>query len=218
MNQKGFTITELLVAMTAGSIIALTVLSISLFYFSDVMAANAETRLTIEAQTVNRLVAEDMRTATRILTAATLPDANAPVAGWNTSNADLILVLSVPATDVNKNFIFNASTGEPFQNEYIFFEEGGNLFKRVLADTTAPGNVLATSCPEPLVTPSCLADRLLSDSFNTMNFTFFDQDNVITADPLLGRSININIFMEQTVFGQTVRAQNNIRMTLRNAT
>ena len=47
---------------------------------------------------------------------------------------------------------------------------------------------------------------------------FYDQNNNLTTDPTLGRSVDITIELEDESFGRTVNATNNIRMTLRNPT
>lgn len=217
-NQTGFTMVELLVAIGAGSIVALAVLSISLFFFADMMAANAETELTLEAQAINRITMEDMRIATRVESANVLTDSNEPTGGWNTSSPDHILIISRPAVDSLGDFIFDTSSGEPYQNEIIYFEEEGNLYKRILANSSATGNIAQTTCPEAVATASCPPDRLLTTHFSSMSFSFFDQDNNSTTDISLARSIDISLGMQRSVYGRNVTASNEVRVTLRNPT
>lgn len=216
-NQTGFTITELTVAITAGSLVALTVLSISLFFFADVMRANSQTQLLAESQIALGRVVEDMRTGSAILLNNTITDVNEPVGGWTTSNTDLILIVATPSIDNTNNFIIDVDTGNPYQDEFIYFTDGDNhLHKRILANTAAPGNIATTTCPEDIATASCPADKFLTENFDDMTFSFFDRDNNATADPTLARSAEINIYMNKQVFGRIVTAENNIRMSLRN--
>lgn len=215
-NQSGFTIAELTVSITAGSIVALVVLSISLFFFADVMRSSAQTQLQAEAQTALNRVVEDMRTGSAILVSNTIPDANEPSGGWTTSNADLVLIVSTPSVDTSGNFVFDSDTGNYFQDEFIYFTDGDTLYKRILANANATDNSASTTCPAAVATASCPEDRKLTENFDDMTFVFYDQDNVVTADPTLTRSAEINITMYKQVFGRDVTAENNVRMSLRN--
>lgn len=215
-SDKGFTITELIVAMTAGTIVAMVILSITLFFFADIMRIDAETRLLSEAQTALNRVVEDMRTGSEILVSNTLADSNEPTGGWTTSNSDLVLIVSTPSVDSTNNFIFDSDSGNPFQDEFIYFTDGNNLYKRILANPTAPDNTSRTTCPPAIATSACPSDKLMTSNFDDMTFDFFDQDNNPTADPTLARSAQINIFMRVESFGQTIEAENSIRMSLRN--
>lgn len=215
-DSRGFTITELLVAMTAGTLVAIVILSITLFFFADIMRVDAETRLLSEAQTALNRVVEDMRTGSEILTSNTLTDANEPTGGWTTSNADLVLIVSTPSIDSTNNFIFDSDSGNPFQDEFIYFTDGSDLYKRVLSNPTASDNTSLTTCPLATATSACPADKLMTSNFDDMMFNFFDQDNSPTADPTLARSAQINIFMKVESFGKTIKAENIIRMSLRN--
>ena len=216
-NQSGFTLVEMIVAVTAGTLVIVLVLSISFYYFANILQVNAQTRLVTEAQIALNRVVEDVRTGSAVLLSNTITDINEPVGGWTTSNADLILILSTPALDSTNAFIFDSDTGNPYQNEFIYFTDSDNhLHKRILANPSAPDNIATTTCPETAATPACPADSLLTDNFDTMSFSFFDRDNVPTADPTAARSANITILMNDNVFSREIKAENNTRMSLRN--
>lgn len=217
-SQAGFTIAELIIAITAGTVVALSVLSVTLFFLADMMATNAETQLTLEAQNINRLIVEDLRTSTRILSSNSITDANAPSGGWTTSQPNHILIVSNPSTNSANEFIFNTDSGEPYQDELIYYTVDSNLYKRTLANPAATNNSKQTSCPEAVATASCPADRLLSTNFSQMDFSFFDQDNNPTTTISAARSIDMTINLQQSVFGRMPTAKNEIRITLRNPT
>jgi hypothetical protein len=180
------------------------------------MRSNAQTQLLAESQIALNRVVEDMRTGSAILLNNTIADPNAPGGGWTTSDTDLILIVSTPSIDSTNNFILNSDTGNPYQDEFIYFTDGDKLYKRILANSAAPDNTAQTTCPPPLASSTCPEDKLLTDNFDDMTFSFFDQDNVSTADPTLARSAEIDIYMSKKVFGRTVMAENNVRMSLRN--
>lgn len=216
LTSRGFTIVELSVSIAAGSVVALAVLSISLFFFADIMRTNAQTQLQSEAQSALNRVIEDMRTGSAILTSNTVADANEPGGGWVTSNADLVLIVATPALDSSGNFIFDSFSGAPYQDEFIYFTDGSTLYKRILSNTNAPGNSSVTTCPAAAAGPSCPEDKKLTENFNDMMFVFYDLDNTVTADPTAARSAEITIDMYKQVFGRDVTAQNVVRMSLRN--
>ena len=216
-NNKGFTITELLIATILGGMMAIILFSITIFLYGGVLRNEVRSELTVESQNILRGVVEDLRMSSGIKTTNSIPDANEPSGGWVTSNANTILIISYPALDTNNEFIVNTLTGEPYQNEYIYFAQETNLFKRILANPAAPGNSETTSCPKSLATLSCPEDRILSTNFKAMNFEFYDQDDIVTTDLLLARSIRLDIDMTRNVLGQDIDANNRIRVTMRNS-
>lgn len=215
-TESGFTIVELVLSLVVGSMLSLTVIAFTFSYYMDTMRAQAETNMLIESQIILRRVADDMRYSSSILTTNTIADANEPSGGWNTSNDDLILILSTPAADSQGDFIDNEDQGTLYQNEFIYFADGQNFYKRVLANSGASDNRLLTNCPAASASASCPADPLLSEDFSAMSFIFYDQNGDVTNDPTLGRSVDIIIELEKTVFGETLSVENQIRMTLRN--
>lgn len=191
-------------------------MTISIYVYGDTLRASTQAQLATESQTILRSVVEELRQSSSIRTNNSNPDANEPAAGWTTSNNDLILIISTPALNSDNDFIVNTDTGNPYQNEIIYFADGNNLYKRTLANASATGNTEKTSCPSAQVTASCPADILMSTHFDDMNFTFYDQDNAVTNDIPSARSIQLNIQMERQSYGKALTFDNNIRITIRN--
>lgn len=222
-KEAGFTLTELVVVMVVGTMVATVVLSVNLFFFADVMKSSLETQLTLEAQNINNIVVEDLRLAESVLDTidtANLSDANEPSGGWNTSDPDHILIVSELAVDENGEFIEDTENGILFKNNVVYFAEGDILYKRILTDPNpeATSNVARQTCPKDLSTNSCPPDRLVSENFHDMSFNFFDLNGASTPIVEEARSINIVIDVERSAYGRTADAQNDIRVTLRNPT
>ncbi|HLG90808.1 MAG TPA: hypothetical protein VI336_01450, partial [Candidatus Saccharimonadales bacterium] len=110
----------------------------------------------------------------------------------------------------------DSATGSPYNNELVYFKDGTTLYRRTLAHPDAAGNTLKTSCPEALSSPSCLSDNKLVENLDSMVFTLYDQDNATTTDPLLARSVKIDLGLEKKSFGNPLTLDNTIRVTLRN--
>lgn len=216
-NKSGFTLVEMIVVITAGSIIGLVFIGFAIGFLLDTMKSRAETDMIIESQQILRQVADDMRYSSGILSISNLSDPHEPAAGWKTSNDDLILILQSPAQrSGDREFIIDPDTGKPYSNEIIYFTDNGVLYKRVLANPLATGNRAFTTCPEAEASAACPQDPILSENFKDMNFVFYDQNGDVTTQPDLGRSVSIIIDLEKNAFGELLEFNNSIRMTLRN--
>jgi prepilin-type N-terminal cleavage/methylation domain-containing protein len=216
-RQAGFTIAELLVAIGIVGLLMVPATMVMISFYGATIRNSTEARLAVESQNILRSMVEELRTSSGVRASNTITDTNAPAGGWTTSNASLVLIISTPVTDTNNNYVIDSLTGDPYQNELIYFVNNSVLYKRYLANTSATGNRYKTSCPVASATASCPADVQLSDHFKAMSFEFYDQDDNITTTLSAARSIKLLLDMEQKTFGQTITFSNNIRVTMRNS-
>ena len=212
---RGFTVVELTIAVVVASIMAGIILMVLTVFYGSFLTNETQARITVDSQIILRNMVDELRTASAIRTTNLVTDANNP-GGWSTDEDSAILIVATPAEDTSGEYIFNGDTGDYYQNEIIYFAEDNTLYKRQLADTSAPDNTGATNCPEDQASATCPADRIVSGDFSDLSFTFYDQDDALTEDPNLARSVAISIYLEKKIYGQTVSTNNNIRMTLRN--
>lgn len=215
-NTKGFTIPELVISITLIGIISVSLLAIFVNYFTIITRNNMVIDMTVDSQNLLRSTVEELRYGAGVRQANTIADPNGPPGGWNTSNANFVIIIAVPAIDSNRNYIINSDTGSPYNNELVYFKEGSILYKRTLAHPNATGNSLKTSCPAASAGPSCPADKKLIEHVEDMVFTLYNQDDATTTDPLLARSVKIDLSMKRDTFGEPLTLDNSIRVTLRN--
>ena len=215
-STSGFTVVELLISMSVTAILAVAMLGIIMNYFVVITRDNLLVDMTVDSQNLLRATVEELRYGAGVRQTNTISDPNSPAGGWNTSNTNFVIIVAIPTLDANNNYIVDSLTGQPYNNEYVYFKSGLKLYKRVLANPSAVGNVARTTCPQAVSSPSCPQDRNLNDFVKDMNFTLYDQDNAITADPLLARSVLIDLVMERDTFGAPLSLSNNIQVTLRN--
>lgn len=215
-KQTGFTLTELLIGISVASIIFIAILIVITNYFYLITRTNASIDMTTSSQNLLRSTVEALRVGDGVRQTNSIVDANAPVGGWNTSNTSFVIVIATPALDSNHDYIVDPSTGSPYMNELVYYKSGNSLMRRNLANPSAIGNTLRTSCPASLATPSCLADVDLADFFQSMSFTLYDQDGALTSNTSLARSIKIDLLMQRNIFGKVISLNNSIRVTLRN--
>ena len=216
LDQAGITIVELLLVIGISSMLLLSFMTVSIYMYGDTIRGSLYAQLASESETVLRSFVEELRQSSSIRSSNSIPDANAPGGAWTTSNANLILIISIPALDSSNNFIINPSTGYPYQNEIVYFASGTKLYKRYLANPSAGGNTRKTTCPEASSSSSCPPDILMSSNFKTLSFVFYDQDNIETTTISNARSIKLILQMQRKTYGKTLTFDNTIRITMRN--
>lgn len=215
-SAAGFTIPELVVAISLIGIISVSLLAAFSNYFVIIHRTNTLVDMTVSSQNLLRSTVEELRYGAGVRQTNTITDANSPAGGWNTSNSNFVIILAVPATNSANEYITDTTTGQPYNNEFVYYKQGTTLYKRTLAHPSATGNKLITSCPESLATASCPADRKLADNIQDMNFTLYNQDDVLTTDTLAARSVKIDLQLERDTFGEPLSLTSSIRVTLRN--
>lgn len=214
--QGGTTLIELVIATSVIGLLIVPAIIVMFTFYGGAVVNNTQARLAVESQNILRSIVEELRVSSGIRSTNTISDPNAPVGGWTTSNASLVLIIATPVTDSDNDYVIDVSTGEPYQNELVYFATNGTLYKRYLANVSAVGNRFKTSCPAASATATCPPDVALSANFQDMNFVFYDQDDALTTTLSDARSIRMTIQMERRAFGRTVNFENNIRITLRN--
>lgn len=215
-NSKGFTMTELAISVAIAGFLVAVLFGVTFYYYVDAMQAQAATDLALGSQSILTQLTEDVRLSDAISSTNAIPDANAPAGGWNTSDPSNIIIIENPAVNSSHNIIYNPSSGFPYRNEFIYFLSGTSMYKRVLANTAAPGNTAITSCPASKATSSCPADRLFSNNTSNLSFTFYDVSNNTTSNASLARSVALQVDMSRKVFGKNITLSNSTTVTLRN--
>jgi type II secretory pathway component PulJ len=215
-SSRGFTIAELNVTLFVGSLILLVIFAIFTNYFALITRNNVYVEMTADSQNLLRSMVEELRYGAGVRQNNTIYDANAPSGGWNTSNSNFVIIIAVPAKNNTGDYIIDTATSSPYKNEYVYYKNNGVLYKRILANPDAVGNNIKTTCPTGHTTSTCPEDIKLVENINTVTFSLYDQDDEPTNDALLARSVNIHAYLSQSVFGVTVGADNNMRITLRN--
>lgn len=213
-KQRGFTIVELLIAVSVASIASILILSAFVYMYGSLLREQTRAQMVLESQVFLKRMVDDIRVANQMLTTNNLSDAYEPSGGWLTSDPANILVLTQPVTDENKDFIFDTTTGYPYQNEVVYFGSGASMYRRTLANDSAVGNSAITTCPANTV--GCQGDVKLLDNLQNMLFIFYDINDVVTTVPENARSVELSINLTKRVYGETITIANKTRVTLRN--
>lgn len=215
-NQSGFTLVELNISILMIGIISATLLTLYSSFLVIIVRTNALVEMTSDSQNMLRSMVEQLRYGAGVRSTNSINDPNAPGGAWSTSNASFVIIIATPAVNSSGGYIIDTATGEPYLNELVYYKSGKTLLKRTLAHPSASGNTLRTTCPPASATASCTADAVQAENINTVSFTLYDQDDLLTNDPLLARSITINTNLSKITLGNTIGIENKIRITLRN--
>lgn len=204
------------VAVSVMAIIGVVFLGIIANYFVVISRNNELAEMTIQSQNLLRTTVENIRFGDGVRQTNQNPDANAPTGGWNTSNTSFVIIIAVPALNSSKQYIIDPNTGSPYMNELVYYKSGTTLMERILANPSATGNRMETTCPANLATNTCPADPVLANYVNSMTFTLYDQNAATTTVATDARSVAINLSMQRNAPGNPITVSNSIRVTLRN--
>lgn len=216
-REGGYTLIELNISITVMAILAISILSIITNYFVIMTRDNEQTSMTADSQNLLRSMVEQIRYGAGVQNTNQINDPNGPGGGWSTSNANFVIIIAVPALNSLNQYITDPLTGSPYMNELVYFKQGSQLWRRTLANPSAIGNTAKTTCPPSNANAACPVDTKLIESLEDMSFTFYNQDNIVTADPSLARSVNIDLQLQKDSFGTPLSFDNSIRITLRNS-
>lgn len=213
-NQIGFTIIELLISISMASVLIMVMMTITVYYYGDILKTQASAELALESQAVLRKIVEEARFADAIRSTNTIADANAPVGGWTTNDPSDILIIASPAVNAARDIIYNSSDSFPYENESVYYRSGSSFYKRVLQNTLATGNIAKTTCPT--ATPTCPKDTEITSNLTNLSFVFYDINNNTTSDAGAARSISVTVNLQKKAYGSLIQFNNTIRTTLRN--
>ncbi len=214
--KKGFTIPELMVSLGVASILTVIMITITLYFYADILRQQAIAEIAVESQGILRRLVEDIRTADSIHTTNAIADANSPSGGWQTSDPNNVMIIASPAFDSNRQIIYSPTDNLPYENELIYYGSGSVIAKRTLKNPDALGNSAITTCPEAATSSSCPADIGLSTSLENLQFVFYDVNNQVTTTASNTRSVSITLRMKRRLYGRDIQFDNTIRTTLRN--
>lgn len=210
----GFTLVELVVVVTVMAIVGSVFLGMVSNYFVVITRNNELSEMTINSQNLLRTTVENIRYGDGVRQTNQITDPNGPSGGWSTSESNFVIILAVPALDSSRNYITDPSTGSPYMNELVYYKSGSTLLERKLANPSATGDTLHTTCPT--ATSTCPADTQLAQYVNTMTFIMYNQDAVLTTDPTQARSIKITLNMQRNAPGNPINLTTATQVTLRN--
>jgi prepilin-type N-terminal cleavage/methylation domain-containing protein len=149
-QERGYTLIEMLVAI---SISTMLILAIGSYAANSVVGSNQDYNKTLvltNAKEAVGIVARQIRLARSVLANNTLPDDHAPSApsdlySWSgAAGTGTSLILAVPSRAASGDIIYiDGMHTQMYTDNVIFYLDSGSkrLYRRWIANTSAPGNV-----------------------------------------------------------------------------
>lgn len=224
-RSAGFTLIELITSMAVMSIL---LLALSVFITNatqNISNEDTKTALSDNTRTALESVAREIRAAKSVEAVNSQPDANAPGApgnlySWTASaGSGATLILAVPARDTSGNLIYSDGLhNNLYTDDIVYYLDGTShrLYRRVIANTQAPGNAAKTTCPPDLATASCPADARIVDDVANLTTAYFDSYDHSVATPSGTQAVQITLTQTRSVFSHSFSNSYTTTASLRN--
>ena len=218
IGAAGYTLVELLITFVVLGIVVAVVMNFmaSSLVQSTLMSARAD--LLFDAQNALDSAQSDIRLSAAAESNNRWPDDNAPAApsdrfSWtSTSNR---LILATAAENSSGTILFeDAKKYITHKDNYIYFVQNGNLYKRIIAAPVA-GNPTKTSCPAAKATAACPADKLLMHNVQSFLVTYLDA-NDLEVTPTNARAIELTVNLKIRKYQHDITATYTTRTVFRN--
>ncbi len=216
MNQRGFSLVEMLITITLVSILSLTVANFIANWLQISDIAQARTALLTNAENALDKVSADIRLSGNVDQANRWADANAPGGsqyGWQSNNTTLVLA-RIATNNQNEVIFSDASQYIPEKDNIVYYVSGKKLYRRVIA-ANDPNTAAITTCPPALATASCPADSKVGEDITAFSIAYYNADDQIVG-PDDARAVQLSITVSQTKGGEPVSATYTTRMVFRN--
>lgn len=218
MNQRGYTLVELLVA---AAVLGLMALVITVFYTNQLVNyARNDSLIFLQSNTKQAMEAMSgsVRQAQQVEDQNRNTDPNKS-SGWSTTaSSPATLVLAVPATDSSDNLLYYDSLHNTLvTNDVVFYYNSTEkaIYRRTIAAPVS-GNSAVTTCPPASATPSCPADERVVADVASLSLAFLTNTGAVTATPSSASSVQLTLKQSRSVFGQTYTSSLSSQVTLRN--
>lgn len=216
MNQRGFSLVEMLITITLVSILSLTVANFIANWLQISDIAQARAALLANAENALDKISTDIRLSGNVDQNNRWADANAPggsLYGWQSNSSTLVLARI--ATNSQNDVLFSdASQYIPEKDNIVYYVSGKKLYRRVIAADN-PNTAATTTCPPASATSSCPADSKVGEDITAFSITYYNADDQVVG-PEDARAVQLSITVSQTKGGEPVSASYTTRMVFRN--
>lgn len=194
-DERGYSLIELVSVLVVTSIFVGLILTFTFHYwrYGSLMEADMDTLIT--RLNAGDTLRELLSSSSGLIIQNSLPDPNPhnpdpdDVTGehWlpihaipgNTavtaSGTSPVIYFKRFSFDSSNNIIMNGI--QPYENEYVLYihHPSKELRLRTIANPSAPGNQLETSCPPESSTPTCPADKTIASDLSSIDTRYFSR-------------------------------------------
>ncbi len=222
--RAGLSLVELLVSIAIASILVLITLQVISRSYVNWRRESTKTQLQTNTKTAVETVAQVIRSAKSVESQNSQPDPNAPDSqnpySWTSATGSgATLILATPARDANGDIIFIDDTHTSlYTDNVIFYLEPSSdiLYRRTIANTSAPNNAATTTCPPEQSTPACPPDSKVVADIANLTTTYLDAAGDVVASPSGTEAVKYELSQTRTIGSQTFQSSYGTTATLRN--
>lgn len=224
-HQAGFTLFELLLAISVSSVL---IIAMGNFVSVSISGGNEDYNRTLvltNAKEAVGIVARQIKAAKSVESANSLPDANAPGAPGNlyswsgAAGNGATLILAVPSRNASGDIIYiDGLHASLYTDNIIFYLDATThrLYRRRIANTSAPGNSALTTCPPKIASTGCPADADVVDDVANLVTTYLDSNNNSVSLPSGTEAVNYTVTETRTIHGTLYSGTYTSIVTMRN--
>lgn len=231
VNQRGFTLVELIVMAPVLMLTIILTMSYLFGQYGQLTQQSAEVNLRVEAQSISFSMQDDIFFATNFASSknSNLEDSYAPSGGWTHDTTPQTLIVSTAALTTNskdeaRQPVYIDTLGctpddvkqqnSELLNNIIYFVDGEKLYKRTLS---APASMATCgtsyekqTCPAANATSSCPADIMLTDKLNSFQVTYYDNNNNVTTTPENAFKVKLYVQLKDKAFAEDIYADGSL--------
>lgn len=232
-REQGFTLVEVLIISPVVMVTIVLLMSYLFNQYGQLTQQGAQLDLNVEVQNITFSMQDDLFFTKSFESNKNdnLNDSFAPSGGWNAASTPQTLILSTAALtknyrDANRQPVYIDTEGCTPQstleensilyNNIIYFVSGTTFYKRIL---TAP-TTMATcgtsyqkqTCPAASASSTCPADRILTTKLNSISYTYYDANNVVTATPENADKVTITLQLKDKAYAEDIYSSSTITL------
>ncbi len=223
-HRAGVTLMELIISIAISSLLILVLFQVITAAYANWRRENTKTQLQTNTKIAVETVAQVIRSAKSVEPKNSQPDPNPPTVGdpysWTgVTGSGATLILAVPARDRDNNLLYIDSTHTSlYTNNVIFYLDPASkiLYRRTIANQTAPNNAAVTTCPPARATPSCPADSKVVEDVANLTTTYLDASGNTVTSPSGTEAIRYNLSQTRVIGSNTYQSNYGTTATLRN--
>jgi prepilin-type N-terminal cleavage/methylation domain-containing protein len=224
-SEAGFSLLELIVAM---SILSVLSIAMSSFVLNSIRSTNQDynqTVVLVNTKSAVDSVAREVRQARSVEANNSLPDSNAPGGSllpysWSgAAGSGSSLILAEPARDSSGNLIYaDGLHTSLYTDDVIFYLDSSDhrLYKRVLANTLAPGDVATTTCPPAKATSGCPADAVVVEDVANLTTSYLNSSDQTITIPSGTEAVVFTVTESKIIGARTYSSSYTTTASLRN--
>ncbi len=224
-DETGFTLLEILISIVGAIILMLVVTNFMVTQMRNIQREDTKTQILNNTMLAVGNVSKAVESAKSVQPSNAQADSHSPGAPGNlyswtaVAGSGATLILAIPARDSSNNLIYSDGLhNNIYTNDYVYYLDSSNhrLYRRIIANQSAPGNAAVTTCPPASASASCPSDALVVEDVANLTTNYLDANNNSVSSPTGTEAVQMTLTQTRTVQGQSYSSSYTTVASLRN--